>query len=119
MGTAASLGLAGLALVFSVSLIGGASLPGSALRAAGAFVLFGVLGLFLHLLWQSLTAQAAHPASRQPAGPRQAAALPANRDTAAGPAPGALLDQVLPAASPADLFEPLAPPVLTAKRTEE
>lgn len=82
-------------LVFLAGLLGGASLAGAALRSLGAVVLFGALGLLVQALWRASATQA------EPAGG------------------GGRLDQVLPAPSPADLFEPLNPPVITRQDTKE
>lgn len=115
MRAASWLGFLGGGLVFSASLLGGASLNGSGLRALGALVLFGLMGRLFTSLWrvvgENATALTAPGAAATPSAPAAA-----SND---GQQPGRRLDQVLPAASPADLFEPLNPPVLTTQGMEE
>lgn len=130
MQAAAAFGLVAGLLVLAVSVLGGASLPAGGLRAVGATALFAITGLVLQRIWQSLVAASSAQAQRGNAGAptpevvRQAGA-PAVAQAATGGGPagqspaGAFLDQVLPAASPAELFEPLSPPVITARGMEE
>ena len=129
------LGLLSGALVFLAALLGGASLAGAALRSLGALALFSALGWLVQAFWRaaaSETRSAVGGQATRPATPSAAAAASAGATKARPPAPdaagtarpvpaeaGQRLDQVLPAASPADLFEPLNPPVLTTRGTEE
>ncbi|MGE5590549.1 MAG: hypothetical protein ACM3ZA_08020 [Bacillota bacterium] len=137
MGGGFWLGLLAAALVAAASLLGGASLRGSGQRALMAFVFFGLSGWVLQTLWRAFLSsgataprQAALPQAAPGGQPQASAALaqaatigqPATTGLPAAtrqPAAGARLDQVLPPASPADLFEPLSPPVLTKDAMEE
>lgn len=122
------LGLMAGGLVFLAGFLGGASLPGAGQRAIMAFVFFGLSGWVLQTLWRALLSPGARPGRAVPARPGDAAARPesAQAQMPGGPAPspsperaGARLDQVLPPVSPAELFEPLSPPVLTKDAMEE
>lgn len=124
MGAPFFLGLLSGGLVFLAGLLGGASLAGAAFRSLGALALFSALGWLVQALWRAAASETRSTVGGQavgPAGPAPAAAAPTGAAKDGTPAPGAgqRLDQVLPAASPADLFEPLNPPVLTTRSTEE
>lgn len=115
------LGLPAAALVLAASLLGGASLTGAGQRALMAFVFFGLAGWVLQTLWRAFLSPgpAAPRPTALPQAETQASAAPAQGAAPASSAAGARLDQVLPPVSPADLFEPLSPPVLTKDTMEE
>lgn len=113
------LGLLAGGLVFLAGFLGGASLPGAGRRAIMAFVFFGLSGWVLQTLWRALSSTGARPGGAAAARPKSPQAQMPGAPATPPERAGARLDQVLPPVSPAELFEPLSPPVLTKDAMEE